>query len=133
MDQDAVIKKERTYISPDIVVSGKFGAIAIELENDIKWDFGESLRQVKKYKNKFGDVRVIIPEIYKRFVPLYKNEGFRVYLWKAKRKWQCLRCRTINISESHVPPRCEDKGCENKSRDEFDLIGLKDTDIYEYE
>jgi len=139
-DQDAVIKKEKTYICPDIVISERIvGEIAaIELENDIHWDFGESLRQVKKYKNKFRDVRVIIPETYKRFAPLYKNEGFRVYLWKAKRKWQCLRCGTINLNESRIPPKCEGKDaeskkCKNHSRDEFDLVGLKDADVYEYE
>ena len=139
-DKDAVIKKEKTYICPDIVISERIvGEIAaIELENDIHWDFGESLRQVKKYKHVFGDVRVIIPETFKRFAPLYKNEEFRVYLWKAKRKWQCLRCGTINLNKSRIPPKCEgkdaeDKKCNNKSRDEFDLVGLKDADVYEYE
>ena len=141
LDTDAVIKKEKTHICPDIVIYGEItrtqAQIAIELENDIKWDFGESLRQVKNYKNKFGDVRVIIPETYKRFAPLYKNEEFRVYLWKAKRKWQCLRCGTINVNKSRIPPKCEGKDsegneCKNNSRNEFDLVGLKDADIEEY-
>lgn len=134
--------REQVKITPDIIVKKldeKYSRpIAIELENDIQWDFQESVKQVKKYKNKFEDVRVIIPEKYKLFAPLYKNEEFRVYLWKAKRKWQCLRCGTINVNESRVPPKCEGKysegrPCDNRSRDEFDLVGLEDADVYEYE
>lgn len=134
-DQDAVIKKEKTYICPDIVISERVvGEIAaIELENDIAWDFGKSLRQVKKYKEKFGDVRVIIPETYSRFAPLYKNEEFRVYLWKANRKWKCLRCGTVTVNESRVSPQCKNEKCKNKRRDEFDLVGLENADFNEYE
>lgn len=123
--------KELVKITPDITVyfsDKKRKPIAIELENDVHWDFGESLRQVKKYKGKFPDTMVIIPEEYKRFAPLYK--GFRVYLWKAKRKWQCLRCGTINDKEGPVQPKC--KKCGNKSRNEFRLVGLKDTEFEEY-
>ena len=133
IDPDAVIKREKTQICPDIVVSGQMGVIAIELENDIKWDFAESLRQVKNYKHKFNDIRVIIPYEYERFAPLYKNEGFRVWLWQAKRKWKCLRCGTITVNKSRVPPQCKNKKCNNKSRDEFDLVGLENADFNEYE
>jgi hypothetical protein len=141
LDHDAVIKKEKTHICPDILIYADITRIqpqiVIELENDIKWDFQASLRQIKNYKHKFGDVRVIFPEKYKRFAPLYKNEGFRVYLWKAKRKWQCLRCGTVNVNESRIPPKCEGKDsegneCKNNSRDEFELVGLKNADILEY-
>ena len=128
-------------ITPDIVIflpTKGAKEIAIELENDIAWDFGKSLRQVHKYKETYPDTRVIIPEKYKRFAPLYKNEGFRVYVWKAKRKWQCLRCGTINLNESRIPPKCNGKDsegqkCTNKSRDEFDLVGLEDAEVKEYE
>ena len=85
---------------------------------------------MKKYKGKFNDTRIIIPEQYKRFAPLYKNEGFRVWIWKAKRKWQCLRCGIINEKEGLVPPKC--KKCNNKSRIEFRLVGLKNADVEEY-
>jgi hypothetical protein len=123
-------------ITPDITVTfpeKNRSQTAIELENDIAWDFGESLRQIKKYKDKFNDVRVIIPEQYTRFAPLYKNEGFRVYLWKAKRKWQCLRCCTVTTNESRIPPRCSNKTCPNSRREDFNLIGLLDADVNEYE
>jgi len=136
--RDDSVNRRWSIMTPDIMVTIPIEQkqIAIELENDINWDFGESLRQVKKYQQKFS-TRVIIPEKYKRFAPLYKNEGIRVWLWKAKRKWQCLRCETINVNESPIPSKCrgkdsEGKKCSNKNRNEFDLVGLEDTDVYEY-
>lgn len=117
---------------PDIVVTipQEGSQIAIELENDVQWDFGHSLRQIKDYKTKFYDTRIIIPDEYKRFAPLYKNEGFRVYLWKAERRWQCLRCGTENLKEGPITPECSK--CKNHSHDGFRLIGLKDTTIEEF-
>ena len=132
--RDDAYNRRWSVMTPDITVTlPKEGGkqIAIEVENDIQWDFGASLRQVKKYQQKF-DTRIIIPEEYKRFAPLYKNEGFRVYLWKAKRKWKCQRCKTITLNESRVPPKCSSKKCGNKSRSEFDLVGLEDTKIKEF-
>lgn len=124
-------------MTPDITITLKQENItmAIELENDINWDFQDSLRQLKKYKKKFSDARIIIPREYKRFAPLYYHEGFPVYLWNAKRKWECLRCHHVNVNESRIPPKCEgtkEKSCSNSSRDEFDLVGLKDTKIEQY-
>jgi hypothetical protein len=122
-------------ITPDITVilpKEEQKEIAIELENDVHWDFGESLRQIKKYKNRFKDVRVIIPEEYRRFAPLYKNESFRVFLWKAKRRWQCLRCGTETIKEGPVTPKCSNPKCNSNNPNEFRLIGLKDADVEEY-
>jgi len=133
-------KRAWSMMTPDITVTTQETQprqIAIELENDIQWDFQASLRQVKKYQQEF-DTRVIIPYEYERFAPLYKNEGFRVWLWQAKRKWKCLRCGTINVNESRVPPKCggkdsKGKKCSNKNRDEFDLVGLENADFNEYE
>lgn len=129
--RDDAVNRRWSVMTPDIMVTIPIEKkeIAIELENDIDWDFGESLRQVKKYKQRFS-TRVIIPEKYERFASLYKNEDIRVWLWKAKRKWECGRCLTINVNESRVPPKCTK--CSNKSRNEFDLVGLKDTKVYEY-
>ena len=128
-------KRTWSIMTPDIIVTipSEPRKIAIELENDIHWDFQQSLRQVKKYKNNFGDVRVIIPQKYIRFAPLYKNEGFRVYLWKAKRQWECLRCGTVTEKEGPIQPKCKNVKCKNKSRTEFTLIGLKGAEVYEYE
>ena len=122
-------------MTPDIFVrtlGPKMKTMAIELENDIDWDFAGSLRQIKKYRKNFSDVRIVIPKKFERFASLYKNEGFRVYLWKAKRKWQCLRCGTITPKEGPIQPICKNKACGNKSRNEFRLVGLKDTKFEEY-
>ena len=129
-------EREFAKITPDIMVTiphENNRQIAIELENDIHWDFQESLRQIKKYQGRFPDTRVIIPSEYERFAPLYKNEGIRVWLWQARRRWKCLRCGTINVNESRVPPRCRNGKCTNNSRDEFDLVGLENADFNEYE
>ena len=106
--------------------------IAIELENDLHWDFQESLRQVKKYKEKFKDTRIIIPDDFKKFAPLYKHEGFRVYLWKARRRWQCLKCGTETLKEGPVNPKCSNSKCNNANQEAFRLVGLRDTKIEEY-
>jgi len=117
-------------ITPDItvVLKGKRKEIAFELENDVQWDFGESLRQVKRYQDRFSDTRVIIPEEYRRFAPLYANEGFRVYLWKATRIWQCLKCGTETEKEGPFEPQCKKCNKTTKHR----LVRLKDADIEEY-
>lgn len=126
------IKREVVKIRPDITITllnEKGKQIAIELENDIQWDFQESLQQVKKYKGKFPDTRVIIPEEYKRFAPFYKHEDFRVYLWKATRMWQCMRCKTITEKEGPFQPKC--KKCKKYTKHR--LMRLRDVDVNEYE
>jgi hypothetical protein len=135
-------KRESKMIpmTPDImakVVSIEGGkrqivTIAIELENDLQWDFGESLRQLRKYKLNFKDTRIIIPNDYERFAPLYKKAGFRVYLWKAKRRWQCLKCGTETTKEGPVIPKCSNAKCGNHSQNEFRLVGLKDAVLEEF-
>ena len=127
-DTESVIKKELTYISPDIVVSGPFGAVAIELENDVQWDFMESIRQVKDYKHKFGKIVVIIPKEFERFAPLYKNEGFSVYVWKATRKWQCMKCREISRSTETLSPKCSK--CNKYTKHRF--IEIEDAKFEEF-
>jgi len=123
-------------MSPDILVtrlrpaSGEMAQVAIELETDADFDFGKSLRQIKNYKSKFADVRVIIPagKEYERFAPLYKNEGFRVWLWKAIRVWQCLRCENVTEKEGAIQPKCNK--CNKYT--EHELIELKDIKFDEY-
>lgn len=132
--RDDAVNRRWSVMTPDITITIPIEKreIAIELENDVHWDFGHSLRQVKKYKARFGDVRVIIPEDYKRFASLYRNEGFRVYLWRAVRKWECLRCGTVTDKKGPVQPKCKNKKCGNTSRNEFRLVGLKDADVEEF-
>jgi hypothetical protein len=120
-------------IIPDIFITlSKGEEIVIEIENDIHWDFQESLRQVKKYQRKFPDTRIVIPEDYKRFAPLYKNENVRVYLWKANRRWQCLKCGIETQKEGSVVPFCSNQKCNNHNQSDFRLVGLKDTRIEEF-
>jgi hypothetical protein len=129
------MKVEPVTMTPDITVLVLQGGgkstreIAIEVENGYKWDFQESLRQVKKYQKQFLDVRMVIPEEYRRFAPLLKNEYIRVFLWKAKRKWQCLRCGTETVKEGPISPKCS---CNNNNQNDFRLIGLVDTNIEEF-
>jgi hypothetical protein len=106
------------------MIIGQEEGIAIELENDIQWDFQSSLKQVKKYKGKFQDTRIIIPDDFKRFAPLYRNEGFRVYLWNTERIWNCLKCGTETVKEGPVVPKCQ---CGAHNHSDFRLVGLKNT------
>ncbi len=73
------IKEAVKKMLTEMVIGPEVG-VALELENDIQWDFQDSLSQIKKYKKKLQDTRIIIPHDFKRFAPLYKHEGFRVYL-----------------------------------------------------
>lgn len=106
--------------------------VAIEIENDVHWDFKKSLRKLKRYKARFPDTRVIIPKEYQRFAPFYLNEGIQVYLWEAKRKWQCLKCETETISKRLIAPKCPKPKCKSHKQNEFKLVGLEDTTISEF-
>jgi hypothetical protein len=114
------------------MVIGPESGIAVELENDIQWDFQSSLRQIKRYKGKFDDTRIIIPADFRRFAPLFKNEGFRVYLWTANRRWQCLRCGAETAKEGPITPVCSNQNCKSHGQNDFRLIGLKDASIEEF-
>ena len=106
--------------------------VALEIENDVHWDFKKSLRKLKRYKARFPDTRVIIPKSYQRFAPFYLNEGIQVYIWEAKRKWQCLKCETQTIMKGLITPKCTKPKCKSHKQNEFRLIGLEDTKISEF-
>jgi len=118
-------------ITPDIVIRARTFPVerwvAIEVETDMDFDFGRSLQQVKKYKGKYG-VIVVIPKEYERFVPLYKNEGFEVYLWRAIRIWECMQCGHPSYVEKPIRPKCSAKGCDSK---EQRLKGIKNAEFVE--
>jgi len=124
-------------ICPDLVVelleekptNDKSYAI-IELENDYKWDFADSLRQIKHYKilvRKRANTRkfiAIIPDVYKRYAELYKKEGIDVWTWKANRVWECMKCGKIKVSEFiSQPKKCPSNDCDSR---EMRLAGIKD-------
>lgn len=102
--------------------------VAIEMESDMHWDFAASLRQVHNYRSSglFKKVIVIIPYEYRRFAPYYRNEGFEVWLWKATRIWECMRCSNIMEEKRTVQPRCSECG-----KTEQRLKGIKDADLKE--
>ena len=129
MTPDIVVRVENAKLSGPLMLQPE--EIAFEVENDIHWDFQESLRQAKKYKNIYRDTRVIVPLSFERFAPLYINEKIRVYLWNAKRSWECLRCGTVTDKEGPINPKCQK--CSNNSLNDFMLVGLKDTTIEEYQ
>jgi hypothetical protein len=118
-------------ITPDIIVRVRTSPVeewvAIEVETDKDFDFGESLRQVKKYRGKYG-VIVVIPMEYERFVPLYKNEGLRVYLWKATRILECMACGKLSYVDKPIEPKCSAKGCKSPGQR---LKGIKDEKFVE--
>lgn len=122
------------YMTPDIVVTrlkplrGETPKVVIEVETDIAFDFAKSLRQVKKYKKITPDVHVVIPKEYDDFAPLYKSQGFRIWFWKAKRKYECLRCKSTTEIEGPYKPRCSTCNKYIKHR----LVDLVNADFLEF-
>ena len=115
-------------MTPDIIITFRTGKKkAIELENDIKWDFGSSLRQIKKYQKQFETI-IIIPSEYNKYAPLYLNEDIQVFLWTATRIWQCQTCGTITEKMGKIPPKCSE--CNKKT--DHNLEGIKDVKFEEY-
>jgi hypothetical protein len=126
---------QNTFVpmTPDVVVTSTVSGkrTAIEMEGDTDWDFANSLRQVKKYRNNskdFNKVMVIIPKKYERFAILYGNEGFPVYLWTASRIWEC-RCKEEIEDTRTNKPKC--KKC-NSTEMEFKGITNVKFEPFEY-
>lgn len=123
------------YMTPDIKVTrlrpaqGEMPTVIVEVETDVDFDFAESLRQIKKYRRITRDVRVIIPKEYENFAPLYTNEGFRIWFWKAKRILECLRCKNLMEIEGPYEPKCPT--CDNKTT-QHRLVGLGDAEFSEF-
>lgn len=114
-------------MTPDIVVTNLDTDVttAIEIENDIQWDFGKSLRQIKMYRkntSNFQNVVIIIPKKYERFARYYKTEGFEVWLWEATRLWECMKCDTKIPSKRTGKPKCTNQDCKST---ELALMGLE--------
>lgn len=128
------IMNEFVRMSPDVVVNSTKPSktTAIEMENDVNWDFGESLRQIRKYKRNrdFQDVVVIIPKRYERFAILYATQGVRVYFWKATRLWECGRCGEITESDKTAKPKCSSSKCNSG---ELEFVGIKDAEFTPFE
>ncbi len=85
--------------------------MAVELENDIKWDYENSIRQMKLYRryrhlDKQTELIAIIPKYYERFAGGYKQERIDVRLWSATRLLQCMRCGEITPTADKPNTKC---------------------------
>lgn len=113
--------------TPDIIVTleekGRL-PVVIEIEGDIDFDFAESLRQIKKYRRRYEDVRVIIPKICEKFAPIYKHEKIRAYLWSATRIWECIQCG--NIAEKNITREPNCKSCGSTMRLDIKNVNFKE-------
>ena len=120
-------------VTPDLIVTvlGKEKKrFAIELEIGIPFvDVGKTLRQVKKYKELFQVVVLIMPKEAESYAPIFKNEGIRVHLWTATREYQCMKCKKHTFDVTSIKPRCS--GC-NSSERALRYFGIKDTKFEEY-
>jgi hypothetical protein len=83
---------------------------------------------VKRYRKGFPNTIVVIAKEYERFVPSYKNEEFRVYVWRAIRVWECMRCGSRTTEEGPVPPKCTVKDCNSR---EQRLKGIRNAEFVE--
>ena len=122
------------YVTPDLTVrrkrvsEGQEPVVAIELETDEAYDFAESMRQIKRYRKITPDVRIIIPYNYRDFATLYYKEGFPVWLWNGKRRYECLRCKNITDIEGPYEIKCEHCKKYLKHR----LLGVVDVNFIDY-
>ena len=119
-------------ITPDIVVTrlGESDTIAIEVKGDIRFDPEKTLEQIKKY-SKIFEVRLIIPKEQEKYGPYFRNEGFRVYLWKATRVWQCESCLESTHEKTRIKPRCSNQRC--KSPHKLSLLDLIEIEIEDHD
>lgn len=123
----------REEMTPDLTVTrlrpaaGESSIVVVEVETDVDFDFGQSMRQIRKYLKISREVRVIIPKTEEAFAPLYRSQDFRVWTWQATRVWECLRCGKVQEEKRILVPRCS--GCKSP---EQRLIGLKDAIFEEF-
>jgi len=126
---------ELIVMTPDIVVThgeDEHNRIIslIEVENHIKWDFSQSIQQIKKYIEFFPNrgwkkqVIVLIPLEYDRYEDLYKNEGVDVWLWDTNIKYECLDCGEFTSSKkiSNIKCKCHSNNLIISGIDQLTLI-----------
>ncbi len=134
---DVEKRTELVEMSPDIVVARLDSPrnekdrkyVAIEIETDYDFDFGESLRQIKKYTKEFkNQVTVVISKKYVKFAPLYKNEKVNVWLWDAERIWECGKCGEKTTTKEVNQHFC--KNCRKNT--EHTLVDLQNVTFEEF-
>lgn len=88
--------------------------IAIEVENDRKFDASKILRKIKK-EQPYPTI-VIIPHKEERHAGVFQVSMIRVWFWKAKCRWECRRCNSVFTTTSSITPiKCEGKDCKASS------------------
>jgi len=105
-DTEVDVGKKRTV---DILLivrkESKQCKVAIEVENDRKFDVGEILRKIKR--DKLYPTIVIIPKEFDGHAYRFRKSGIPVWYWKATCKWLCRGCNKITTSTSSLTPaRC---------------------------
>lgn len=109
----------------DFLVVGMAGTndIALELITDIDFDAGKKLEQVNRYKQGYRDVRVIIPEEYNSYSPLFLMNDVKVHTWTGTRRWKGKYCGHITeVKDSSEQPI----KCSQCNKNELFFIGYKD-------
>lgn len=108
-DTEVDIGKNRTA---DILLIIQVGSVKqnliVEVENDRKPDFGETLRKIKRVKR--CATKVIIPKEFERFAWRFQKSGIPVWYWTGVFKWLCRdsECSKITLSTSSFTPiRCD--------------------------
>jgi len=119
-DTEVDIGKNRTA---DILLIVQVGyneyKLVVEVENDRKPDFGETLRKIKRGKK--YPTKVIIPKKFERFAWRFQKSGIPVWYWTGIFKWLCRdpKCNKITTSTSSLTPiRCDH--CKSKGTLEWD-------------
>ena len=124
---DVVLTYPKRPVLHQIGDSGVLGTegtsdIAFELITDIDFDAGKKLEQVNRYKKGFHDVRVIIPEEYNSYAPLFSMNDVKVHTWTGTRKWKGKYCDHITeVKDSSEQPI----ECICKKRELY-FVGFKD-------
>lgn len=114
-DTEVDIGNKRTAdILLTVQVESKQQHLVVEVENDRKPDFSETLRKIKRGKR--YPTKVIIPKKFERFAWRFQKSGIPVWYWEGVFKWFCRdeKCSNITMSTSTFTPircdRCGSKG-----------------------
>jgi len=118
-------KHAASSVIGDTLVVGMAGTndIAFELVTDIDFDAGKKLEQVNRYKQGYHDVRVIIPEEYNSYSPLFSMNDVTVHTWTGTRRWKGKYCEHITEVKDSSEQPIECISCEKR---ELYFVGFKD-------
>jgi len=84
--------------------------VAIEVENDYKFDVDQILCKIKK--DQPCPTLVIIPKENERDAWQFQENEIKVWLWNVKRKWKCGHCNGVFATASKKPPsKCLNEEC----------------------